>query len=142
MKQYRIKNPRYSGEVIVRYNSNGMLDSIDFSETDMNLFARSFMKQSIPAHENEITCAFTSPETVVISEDVLITFDMFWEAFDNKYNRSRCESLWERLSKSEKAAAYFNVKNYKKVLKRTGQYQMHPDTWLRNKCFNDYKIAA
>ena len=140
MKRYLITSPRYSGEAELIFNPDGQLAIIDCSQTNMGPHVMAHFKRAVPVSENELKQAFTA-EVVIVQSEYQITFDMFWKKYDHKFNKDRCEQLWNRLSQSIKIAAYFGLDKYHRYLRKNStQIKMHPDTYLRNKAWlNDYK---
>lgn len=139
MKRFHLTNPRYTGEAILIYN-NGLLQRIDYSQTNMTLGMISAFKMSVPAHIDQLSESFTS-ETIIVESEIVITFEMFWKKYDHKYNKDRCEQLWNRLSKTNMILAYTNLDRYHKFLRKNPTHlKLHPDTYLRNRAWeNDYK---
>ena len=140
MKRYLITNPRYNGEAMLLYNPDGLLQKIDLSQTDMSAITITAFKKSVPAVSTELQTAF-SEETVIVESDVVITFEQFWAKYDHKFNKTRCNQLWDRLNKTDKILAFFALDKYNKYLrKHPTQAKLHPDTYIRNKAWlNDYK---
>lgn len=139
MNKYLISNPKYSGEIECIYGTEGVLLTIDFGKTNMPWHWREAFLKIVPGLEMDVKKSFKTDGTVVVAEAVQISFQMFWEKYSHKFNKDRCEKLWDRLNKTERVLAYYSIDKYEKLIARTNQYKMHPDTWLRNKCFNDYK---
>jgi hypothetical protein len=138
MKRYLITSPRFTGEAELIY-SNGVLKKIDCTATDMQASIIHHFKSAVPAFEDNIAHAFQAP-TIVVASEIEIHFNEFWIKYDLKFNKDRCEKLWNRLSKSEKVTAFFELDKYLHFLRKNPtRFKMHPDTYLRNKAWeNDY----
>jgi hypothetical protein len=66
-------------------------------------------------------------------------FDHFWDMYDKKKARPKCEGLWKKLTGKELELIFNNLPNY--VLSTPDkQYRSNPETWLRNKGWNDEVI--
>lgn len=140
MKRFLLTNPRYTGEAVLLYNEHGHLQRIDYSQTNMTLGMIAAFKMSVPPHVDHLSESFTA-ETIIVESDIVITFEQFWKKYDHKYNKDRCEQLWNRLSKTHKILAFTNLDRYHKFLRKNpGHLKLHPDTYLRSKAWeNDYK---
>lgn len=140
MKRFLITSPKYTGEAELIYNSDGILKKIDCGATDMDARLMHHFKTSVPVNMQGIATAF-SPLTVVVESDIVIHFNEFWLKYNHKFNKERCEKLWERLSKTDKIRAFYDLDKYHKYLRKNEtQFKMHPDTYLRNKAWmNDYR---
>ena len=78
----------------------------------------------------------TTPESI---DNKLYLFDVFWDAYDKKKGRPKCEGLWKKLKGDEIGLIFDNLPSY--VLSTpVKQYRSNPETWLRNKGWNDEVI--
>jgi hypothetical protein len=66
---------------------------------------------------------------------------MFWQRYDKKINRKRCEPLWEKLSKPKQVAAWAGIDAYNKFLQANSwRKKADPETYLRNEMWeNEWK---
>jgi hypothetical protein len=82
-----------------------------------------------------------SKNTTVVEVDFVITFEMFWQRYDKKINRKRCEPLWEKLSKPKQVAAWAGIDAYNKFLQANSwRKKADPETYLRNEMWeNEWK---
>lgn len=64
------------------------------------------------------------------------TFESFWNLYDKKVARPKCEKLWSKLTKSEKQDCLQYVPLYVQA-QPDKQYRKNPETFLRNKSWND-----
>lgn len=63
-------------------------------------------------------------------------FEFFWEAFNKKIDRSKCESAWAKLTEEEVQKIVATVDQY--VLANPEiKFRKNPLTYLNGKCFND-----
>ncbi len=75
----------------------------------------------------------TTPESI---DNRLFLFDVFWDAYDKKKGRPKCEGLWKKLTGAEVELIFDNLPNY--VLSTPDkQFRKNPETWLRNKSWTD-----
>jgi hypothetical protein len=67
------------------------------------------------------------------------TFEIFWNKYDKKVDRSKAEIAWSKLKESEIEKILESVERY--VLANPDiQYRKNPLTYLNGKCFNDELI--
>ncbi len=69
-----------------------------------------------------------------------ISFDTFWAAYDKKVARAKAEKLWQKLSKRDRRAALDYCEPYK-LAQPDKQYRKNPDTFLRNKSWQDELVG-
>lgn len=63
-------------------------------------------------------------------------FEFFWEAYNKKIDRSKCESAWSKLTEEEVQKIVATVDQY--VLANPEiKFRKNPLTYLNGKCFND-----
>ena len=66
-------------------------------------------------------------------------FEKFWCAYDKKVCRPKCEKLWSKLTMAERVACLNYIPLYKQS-QPDKCYRKNPETFLRNKCWNDELI--
>jgi len=72
--------------------------------------------------------------------DSSIEFDSFWNLYDKKINRSKCEMKWRKLKLKEKEIIMNMLPDY--ILSTPDiQYRKNPLTYLNNKGWNDSIIV-
>jgi len=68
-------------------------------------------------------------------------FDKFWVLYDKKVGRDKSFSLWSKLSKKDKESCMKFIPLYIKE-RPNKQYRKNPETFLRNKSWNDEIITS
>ncbi len=63
-------------------------------------------------------------------------FDVFWDLYDKKVKKDKCESYWLKLKQSEIDAIFIHVPLYVKST-TDKQFRKDPATYLYNKSWND-----
>lgn len=64
------------------------------------------------------------------------TFEIFWDKYNKKVDKSKAEIAWSKLKESEIEKILESVDNYV-VSNPDLQYRKNPLTYLNGKCFND-----
>jgi hypothetical protein len=74
------------------------------------------------------------------------SFDSFWDDYDKKYKKEKCQEKWDRLKPEEKEQIRLGVKGYVAKIVEEGkakkthpanQFQPHPMTFLNGKMWKD-----
>ena len=73
------------------------------------------------------------------SNELLNDFDEFWELYNKKVNRAKCERRWKRLKKSEKEDIFNTLPSYIYTTPDV-QYRKNPLTYLNNRGWEDALI--
>lgn len=142
MKRFLITNPKFNGTAEIIYNSAGLLIIIDLANCVMDKIQIAYFKKLVPTIMDDLLNNNPfSVDTLIIASELVVTFEMFWNAYQKKINRKRAEVLWVKLSKMEQVQAYSAVNAYLKFLQKTPwRSKADPDTYLRDKFFhNEYK---
>lgn len=66
-------------------------------------------------------------------------FDLFWDLYDKKTGKETCIKLYNKLSKEDKEKIFNHIPLYKEA-RPDKQYRKDPQTYLRNKTWNDEVI--
>lgn len=64
------------------------------------------------------------------------TFDDFWNKYDKKTSREKCEKKWSRLARGDQEKIMFHLELYV-LATQDKQYRKNPETYLNNKSWND-----
>lgn len=68
------------------------------------------------------------------------SFNDFWDAYDKKTDRAKCEKKWDRLKQSEKEAILAYLPGYTATTPDK-QYRKHPETFLNNRGWENELIV-
>jgi hypothetical protein len=117
MKKFLISNSKFIGEVEVVYNSQNLIQSIDFSSTNLTDTQRQLFKVQIPILWGHLTTAFSSATTIV-EASYECTFEDFYKSYPTKRNRYKAETAFAKLTKIQKVQATQSLQAYKKYLNR------------------------
>lgn len=140
MNRYIITSPRFTGHAELIYDQTGKLIKIDCSLANMEPAIMKHFKSAVPVEEFNLKHSFTS-ETTIVHSKYRVTFEEFWKKYNYKFNRLRTEKLWNGLSGNDQVNAFFELDKYHRFLsKNPGHFKLHPDTYLRNRSWeNEYK---
>lgn len=70
------------------------------------------------------------------TENISGDFDKFWDLYDKKIDRPKCEGLWQKITADEKNKIFSTIPAYLKSLSDK-QFQKNPATYLHNKAWNN-----
>lgn len=68
--------------------------------------------------------------------EVWPTFDDWWDLYDKKIGRPKCEKLWKKISHPARADIMAHTEKYVKATPDL-TYRKHPQTYLNNESWND-----
>lgn len=136
-EQYIITYKGNSGTVsLLATYKEGFLAQIEFQELQTPGEAKQWCAGKVPSEISRMGEIGHIALVEALPSD--LSFNTFWEAYGNKLNRDRTMKLWVSLPDSERIAALRAVPKYKRYLSaKPNIEQKYPDTWLKNKFWND-----
>lgn len=63
-------------------------------------------------------------------------FDLFWDSYNKKIDRSKCEKTWNKLSDHDMDNILSTIQDYVNA-NQDIKFRKNPSTYLNNKCWND-----
>lgn len=80
-------------------------------------------------------------ENVNTSFIINVPFDVFWELYDKKVDRAKCEVKWNKLTDQEREDCVYKVPGYIQSTPDK-KYRRDPETYLNNKSWNNEIIKS
>ena len=69
-------------------------------------------------------------------KEVNIPFDIFWNLYDKKIEKDKCESKWNKLTNKDREDIINHIPKYK-LATPDKQYRKNPETYFNNKTWRD-----
>lgn len=139
MRKYLLTSPKWEGEIEVVYNDFNLMVSIDISRADLAEKQQIYFLRDLPRELAELErLKQKSPSLVVIEVPQEITFEMFWNRYDDKVrsSRKRTEKAWSRLAKADQVKAYMYIQRYRQSL-YAGTNPKYAETYLNAELWNN-----
>lgn len=136
--KYVLTSASFVGEVTLGYDvATGYLRTLSI-DADLEPQRHHTLLDILPLHVNNIHLIKGKGITVTqIKAEV--TFDMFWDAYDNKVDKETSARRWGSLSPKERIDAYNYIKVYDNDLRKGTVAKLYPSTYLSKKRWNDKK---
>lgn len=136
MKHFILTSSQFEGSVSFKYDEAGYLVWFHYM-AEMDNQKREYLLSHLPLTLSGFDYLVKKSPTAKIEEvPEDLSFEAFWNAYDMKHNRKRCEPLWNRLSESDKLRCIKSIARYNAYLKRVGWIgKKHPDGYLSNRYF-------
>lgn len=145
MKRYIITSPTFSGEINVLYGLDMRLQYFDLMKCDLSEEQIHFFKEKLPAILQEqsvdfLRTHFGKARLDIIEQGYRVTFDQWFNRYNVKRNRARCEKVWNKLSEADQVNAFFKLGLYERhLMVNNWKTKAEPDTYLRNRYWeNDW----
>ncbi|MBQ9254991.1 MAG: hypothetical protein IJ180_09495 [Bacteroidales bacterium] len=141
MRTYSITSDKLQGEILVTFDENDNLQNIDLTNANMTEGERNWFLANKPSTiEKLMTLKDKSKFNMKIElvPEKEITFEMFWQRYDDKYNSSkkRTKQKWDKMSKSEQAKAYNYINRYFSNIPY-GTRKKYAETYLNAELWNN-----
>lgn len=140
-----------------QYSSN-IIELSNFDKSQDKALDKAFIKhttkqsestqQSIDSIIKQITNnQYTKKQITILSDAIdlflnggkeksLEEFDYFWNYYDKKIDKEKCQKKWLTLTVTDKAKIFETVQDYVK-LNNDSKFRKNPLTYLNGKCWND-----
>lgn len=134
MFKYLIELTRFQSVIALEYDQGGLLISMscDWQSADEKVII--FFFQHIPYTTAKLETYRKTPNVVVKKAEVDVSFDRFWELYNNKLDKkSRVEKIWNTLSEIERLKALAFIPKYENQLFTQGITKKYPSTYLNSR---------
>ncbi|GHT15079.1 hypothetical protein AGMMS4956_14290 [Bacteroidia bacterium] len=141
MKTYLLTSPLFEGVVTLHYNDEGLYVgmSIEGSLTEQQReWLLRYTSANIDAIKTVLGGSKTATLTALPPQVQQITFELFWDKYDDKVNSSKKKALakWEKMSKTEQQRAYLYLPKYFGNLPN-GTRKKYVETYLNAELWNN-----
>ena len=92
-------------------------------------------QQSIDSIDKQIT------NKQITNKQLNISFDTFWNLYDKKIEKDKCESKWNKLTNKDREDIINHIPKYK-LATPDKQYRKNPETYFNNKTWRDEIINS
>lgn len=136
---YTVIGTSFTGTMIFKYDLNGYLTHFQLVDAQLDDKQRQWLyTQKFPYTEARLKHFYTINNFTVTKGMPDVSFEAFYNLFGNKVKRARAETLFNKLTQTEKLNCIASVKPYKNWLSRQrGIAQQQPDTYISQKRWLD-----
>lgn len=114
MKKYSITSLAFNGEIIYSFDEKDCFVGIEVKATLSEAQLRHFFAY-MPYTSTELKATIGNSKKVTVTEVIEeITFDMFWNMYNDKERSSkkRSQEKWNKLNSGNQAKAYHHILKY------------------------------
>lgn len=136
---FSLSSSAFSGEVLFEFNETGLLEKYDKSGATLSEPQQKWILKSLPRELAELERVIAGTSTAKLTEIVQdITFDMFWNKYDEKDRSSKKRTLskWNKMSKTQQVKAYFYIPKYFNSIP-SGVAKKYAETYLNAELWNN-----
>jgi len=138
-RRFILTSTAFEGDVIFEYNEGGLLERYDISGASLSENQHIWMLKNLPRELCELQRVLGNSGTAKLTEvSEEITFDKFWNRYDEKDRSSKKKALakWNRMSKSQQAKAYWYIPKYFSSIP-LGVAKKYAETYLNAELWNN-----
>lgn len=140
MKTYKITSEKIAGEITVVYDDRRELAKLDMSGAEMTIQQKNWLMANQPNTEDKLFDMQQKSKWMKIDlmPESIITFEMFWQRYDDKINSSkkRAKLKWEKMKESERIKAFNYVGRYFASIPQ-GTRKKYAETYLNAELWNN-----
>jgi hypothetical protein len=139
MKRYSLTSDSFTGEVMFVFNDWSLLESFDTTGAQLSETQQVFLLKSLPRDLAELQNLISKSISAKITEiPFTVTFDLFWNRYNEKLRSSRKKSLakWIRLSATDQAKAYYFIAKYENSIPN-GVSKKYAESYLNAELWNN-----
>lgn len=140
MKTYSITSEKIQGEILVSFDEQGGLMNVDMSGAVMSRQQKNWFLYNQPTTEERLfgLQRLSKWMKVMLVPEKEISFDMFWQRYDDKVNSSkkRTKAKWDKMTKSEQRKAYNYINKYFASIPQ-GTRKKYAETYLNAELWNN-----
>lgn len=139
MKRIIITSNGFFGQVYAVYGDDLMLRSLEMTAAQLTPAQVEWLKENIPTLlYAEMAEHLATKRLHCVIEGYEVSFDQFWDAYDEKINVGRCKPVWNKLTAGEKAQAYMGILAYNRHLaEQPWKTKANPENYLKQKYWNN-----
>ncbi len=138
MKHYQLTSTAFEGFVDIYFNELGLLTEFSTKEAQLSEMQQIWLLKQMPREQSELENVIKGSGTAVLTEiKQEISFDAFWNKYDDKQMSSRKKTLlkWNKMSDADRLKAYNFISMYFTGLGNTRK--KYAETYLNAELWNN-----
>lgn len=140
MKTYKITSEKIAGEITVVYDDRRELAKLDMSGAEMTIQQKNWLMANQPNTEDKLFDMQQKSKWMKIDlmPESIITFEMFWQRYDDKINSSkkRAKQRWDKMSERDRNKAFYYINRYFASIPQ-GTRKKYAETYLNAELWNN-----
>lgn len=135
-KTYIMTSPTFDGEVVFNFQYN-VLVGYDTTAANLSVEQITYLGKYLPKNLDEIA-VFLSKSPTIEFKCMELTFDMFWNRYDEKElsSKKKAHAKWDKMSKTEQQKAYRFIGTYFSRIPY-GVRKKYAETYLNSELWNN-----
>ncbi len=140
-KTYIWSSETFTGSVLFTFNPEGKLLKYDNTEATLNDQQLQWFTERMPGTYDELKDVLSRAKHSKLEAlpDAEITFDLFWNRYDEKIRSSKKKSLiiWNRIKDNDRRKAYLFIGTYERSIRSSNTAKKYAETYLNAELWNN-----
>ena len=136
MRIFHLTSNVFTGYVEYQFNDLGLLDKMEI-HAELGERQQVYILKNLPREITELE-KYSSANVIITEIKGDITFEMFWNKYDDKINssRKRTEVKWDKMTPTDRARAFWFVSKYLSSIP-SGTRKKFAETYLNAELWNN-----
>ena len=140
MKRYSITSEKFAGEITAVFDDRRELVGLDMSGAEMTVQQKNWLMANKPSTEEKLfeMQRMSKWMKIVLIPESIVTFEMFWQRYDDKLNSSkkRTKQKWDKMKEAERIKAFNFIGRYFASIPQ-GTRKKYAETYLNAELWNN-----
>ncbi len=136
---YSLTSSHFEGEVLLTFDDNGILTGYDTSRAVLTDQQKIWLAGKLPKFLTSINSILgESPTAKLTSIKQEVTFDQFWNRYDEKIRSSKkkAQAKWNKMGATDRFKAYSFITQYERNI-IPGMAKKYAETYLSAELWNN-----
>ncbi len=138
-RTFSLTSQQFTGEVILQFDEDGYLVMYNSSGAQLNQAQMKWLIGEMPKTVDEIERILGTSKTAKLTEFTEeVTFQMFWDRYDDKMRSSKKRAIakWNKMSKTDQIKSYRFISRYEGNI-LPGTAKKFVETYLNAELWNN-----
>jgi hypothetical protein len=139
MKKFILTSDAWSGEITLEYDDLHLLINMNLKEAELSEEQHLWFLRNMPRELAELQKLLDKSKSAKLTEAPQeVTFEMFWDAYDEKVRSSKKKALkvWSRMTDANRLKAYLFIPKYNRSI-LPGCNKKYAETYLNAELWNN-----
>ena len=139
MRIFHITSTKFNGYAELKFGESDNFKGVDFTESNISMEQQKWILQKLPADVHALGMYDKYKDAITVTEVTQdITFDMFWNQYDDKLSSSKkkTKARWDKMPASEQTKAFRHIGKYFASIP-AGTRKKYAETYLNAELWNN-----
>jgi adenylate kinase family enzyme len=136
MRKFVLTSASFTGHVLYEFDSNGRISCLNL-EAELNDQQHQYIWQNIPKEVAQVAKLNAIAKLKITEVQIVVTFDMFWNKYNDKIRSSKKKTLaiWLKMDEGNHLRSFLFIDTYN--LNRVNAEKKYAETYLHAQLWNN-----